>query len=213
VIYCCCCCGIHLLWMYHYLLKPLDAIANEMAHLDPTVIRNLEVPMDTLKWYFSTTILAHAIFHYTRSPCWRKQMYSYAHWIQGSCVTYLLLLLSGINPLKTSFHTTMISSLYIVILSLGSETSSQSWSMFPRLKSLLKGSEDIVASSSFYGVFCGAIPFQLLQVLDWGLQIQRWPLPLIIGTTIGWVVGTMVGIIILIGFIQDPYLGNSHNRE
>jgi GPI biosynthesis protein family Pig-F len=197
----CCACGIQFAWMYHCLLEPLDVISKEMAHLDPTDILSKEYPLDSIYWFLSTTALGHGVFLYIKNPSWQHQLHCYAHWIQGSCLSYVIILLCGINPFKTSFDTTMASSIYITTLLLGITASNlpyESWSMLPRMRSLLEGSDDVIASMSLYGVFCGAIPFQLLQVLDWGKQIQRWPLPLILGTTTGWVMGTLVGLILMI---------------
>lgn len=32
-----------------------------------------------------------------------------------------------------------------------------------------------------------AIPFQILHILDTGLQVQRWPIPILIGGSVGWI--------------------------
>jgi hypothetical protein len=47
----------------------------------------------------------------------------------------------------------------------------------------------------FYATLLITIPFQILQILDSGLQVQRWPIPLLLGSTVGWVVGNIVGLL------------------
>jgi hypothetical protein len=53
-------------------------------------------------------------------------------------------------------------------------------------------------TSRFYATLLMTIPFQILQILDSGLQVQRWPIPLLLGSTVGWVVGNVVGLLIVI---------------
>lgn len=36
-----------------------------------------------------------------------------------------------------------------------------------------------------------AIPFQILNILDTGLQVQRWPIPILIGGSVGWIVSNL----------------------
>lgn len=57
--------------------------------------------------------------------------------------------------------------------------------------------ETILASSRMHGTLLVAIPFQILHILDWGAQVQRWPLPVIIGCTYGWIVGTLGGLVLI----------------
>jgi hypothetical protein len=39
-----------------------------------------------------------------------------------------------------------------------------------------------------------SVPFSVVTILDAGMQIQRWPLPILLGTTYGYVIGTFVGV-------------------
>ena len=60
--------------------------------------------------------------------------------------------------------------------------------------------EDILASTRLYGTVLVAIPFQVLHILDWGAQVQRYPLPILLGTTIGWSAATVFAVLwILVG--------------
>lgn len=40
---------------------------------------------------------------------------------------------------------------------------------------------NILATCRLYGMIAVSIPFQLLSVLDHGAQMQRWPLPVLLG--------------------------------
>jgi hypothetical protein len=51
-----------------------------------------------------------------------------------------------------------------------------------------------LASCQTHATAFGVIPCSVLRLYDWGSQIQRWPLPLILGSTYGFVAGTVLGI-------------------
>jgi membrane associated rhomboid family serine protease len=44
-----------------------------------------------------------------------------------------------------------------------------------------------------YGTIFMTIPFAVLNILDGGLQIQRWPMPVILGSFYGHIFGIVVG--------------------
>jgi hypothetical protein len=46
-----------------------------------------------------------------------------------------------------------------------------------------------------YGCTITTILFQILRLFDHGYQIQRYPIPIIFGCTIGWMLGTWIGMI------------------
>jgi hypothetical protein len=45
-----------------------------------------------------------------------------------------------------------------------------------------------------------------LRLYDWGGQIQRWPLPVMLGSTYGFVLGTMVGLFATVAMHCSPKL-------
>lgn len=45
----------------------------------------------------------------------------------------------------------------------------------------------------FFSCIVCTIPCQILLLYDRGWQVQRWPCPVIIGSTIGWIVGVLLG--------------------
>ena len=46
-----------------------------------------------------------------------------------------------------------------------------------------------------YTTLIVTVPFQILNILDHGKQIQRWPIPIIVGSMIGHLLGCIIGII------------------
>ena len=52
-----------------------------------------------------------------------------------------------------------------------------------------------IDSCAMYGTFVGLIPISILRILDHGDQAQRWPFPMLLGATIGYFAGSIVGIL------------------
>merc|ERR1719491_1516642 len=52
-----------------------------------------------------------------------------------------------------------------------------------------------------YSVMIITVPFMVLNILDHGDQIQRWPIPILLGSTVGHVVGMGVGVVSVWGSI------------
>ena len=60
-----------------------------------------------------------------------------------------------------------------------------------------------------HGTLFGLVPCSILRLYDWGSQIQRWPLPLILGSTYGFVAGTVLSIV----YYMIYYLYYCHNSN
>ena len=48
-----------------------------------------------------------------------------------------------------------------------------------------------------YSCTACTIPMQILLLYDRGWQLQRWPIPVILGSTVGWIGGTVLGTLVL----------------
>jgi hypothetical protein len=51
---------------------------------------------------------------------------------------------------------------------------------------------------SAIAIFLGVSIFSILSILDWGSQLQRWPVPLILGATAGHACGTAYVVLVFI---------------
>lgn len=64
---------------------------------------------------------------------------------------------------------------------------------------MLMGDSDIILTVMnqcvFYGTIGVTTPFMILNILDHGSQIQRWPVPILLGGTVGYIVGNVIAII------------------
>jgi hypothetical protein len=174
--------------------------------MDPSEIIAVPVPLDLLDRhvFFTMSVLLVAKPRILRKIDFSKEVRVQ---IMATALMLAVLILCGVHPLRDLPHT-LRAALYLTTLA---------WPM-----GVLKGEEHdtflnrcyqlvdlsivpttagvnqaglIIASHRFYGTMLGLIPFAILNILDWGLQIQRWPLPLVIGGTIGWTVGNLFSIL------------------
>jgi hypothetical protein len=73
--------------------------------------------------------------------------------------------------------------------------------------------DEIIGLCQFYGTWLVCIPCQILQILDWGIQIQRWPLPIVLGCTIGWVLGNVIGCLWIVISRRKDHRGRDHHHQ
>jgi hypothetical protein len=75
-------------------------------------------------------------------------------------------------------------------------------------QSLLEDEEEfyreLLAVCQSHATVFVSIPLAVLRLYDWGSQIQRWPLPLLLGSTYGHVVGTVLGILMCLILCSSP---------
>jgi hypothetical protein len=67
----------------------------------------------------------------------------------------------------------------------------------------------LLASITTQSTIACAIPAQILLLYDRGWQVQRWPVPLVLGSTAGWCLGLVVGTIMA----SDLYRQQSSNKK
>ena len=163
------------------------------AHLDPTDIISQPYPLESLAVYVSVTFTAFFLFFTTwwePKILLRELMRS----IYGTILFWGVQVLCGAHPLH-NIVSTVWSSIYMTTLVSPRRTSTD----LLLLLNLWQQSdpETILASSRLHGTLLVAIPFQVLHILDWGAQVQRWPLPVIVGCTYGWIVGTLGGLVLI----------------
>jgi hypothetical protein len=189
-------------WIQSFLLDPLEESAVAMAHLDPTEIKAVAYPLERLGYFVGLTITS---FMLLSIPWWHPTvLWNYVTYVgQGTIVSYLAMILCGADPWNNVAHT-IWTSLYMANLALMNPClSGPAPASFVSHVNQLLEFNGIIASSQFYGTLFGIIPFQILNVLDWGSQVQRWPLPVLIGSTYGWIGGTVVGMIYYLAIIMS----------
>jgi hypothetical protein len=95
----------------------------------------------------------------------------------------------GTNPQHSMYTAIYAAALLTTTINPSNAASSKVQEQLP-----FADKSDAINFFRLYGVLLTTIALQILQVLDWGVQVQRWPLPIILGVTYGYVVGTLFGI-------------------
>ena len=175
------------IWLKRIVLNSLRITVIEMAHLDPTEIIGRAYPVDVLSLFVGGATTALFLLSV---PWWDfiilvKQLFQF---ILTTILLWLFFILSGANPLQ-NYVQTGLASLYIASL--------LCWNPGQPLISFLDCKEPI--SRQFltikrYATIITMVPCSILHILDWGAQIQRWPIPLLIGSTIGLLIGTLLEV-------------------
>lgn len=111
--------------------------------------------------------------------------------VKLTILTYGLFGLCGSNIVENAGHS-VTAALYVAALA--STTSSGEPTSRIAEELPFMDSSNLLAFCRLYGMILTSIPFQVVNILDAGLQIQRWPLTIIIGVTYGYVIGTFVGV-------------------
>jgi len=200
--------------MFPFLLQQHD------RQLDPTEI--VAVPYDLHRLRFYVCITAAFAIGAASTRTMTTTTTSLPHLLlllldlMGlTALTFVLMILCGASPYENLLHTAW-ASLYLSALagfmdptvSTTSKTNAEH-SLSTRASSVLlrrlrgtggsgaNGGDQqerisaIVANSTI-GV---TIPFQILLLYDRGWQAQRWPIPVVLGSTVGWVFGIVFGTV------------------
>lgn len=132
----------------------------------------------------------------------------------GSLFIYALFIICGIHPMYFPKQT-ILTSLYVAMNIIfatplleetdhasaikENQSSSSLLSKHMKVWHYLLGpaqnSQQNLHQTSFYGSLIGMVATSILRILDHGMQIQRHPVPILIGFSWGYVVGLCFGVI------------------
>jgi len=129
---------------------------------------------------------------------------------------FVVMIVCGASPYENLGHTAF-AAMYLATLSGGfldppvfasssgtagssgkAWTGSNSCTLIRRLRGSCSESQssskrEIVAAIATNATIATTIPFQILLLYDRGWQLQRWPVPVVLGSSIGWCLGTVLG--------------------
>ena len=185
--------GLLVVWLQRVLLEPLRDAEIEMAHLDPSEIIATPYPLVRLQMFVlapTTLILFVALI---RNP---SKLFSFTVALfRFTVLIYGLMGLCGAHIVE-HYQESGLAAIYVAALVsttfVTDELTSDVLAQIP-----IRDRSDILSVCRFYGMAIGSLPFQILLVLDRGLQTQRWPVPVILGVTLGYVVGSIMGLVLI----------------
>ena len=162
------------------------------AHLDPSEIIGTPFPLLNVASFTMLPVTTMIIFSLVRSP--PKFVASLASLIKASLATFALFALCGDNLINHWKHS-LLTAIYIGTLANSTSTGKKTSNIIEEFP--FNDFSDIISTYRLYGIIFFSIPFQIMSVLDHGNQSQRWPLPLLFGSTYGYVIGTIIGLLTL----------------
>jgi hypothetical protein len=150
-------------------------LSQHRRQLDPTEI--VLVPYNLER--FTLFVLGPLFLATVADPSGYKQLPSLAGL---SFLVFCTMILCGASPTENLLHTALASIYLSTVIGLDENLSLLS---------------SVNLSSSTHGCLAGTIVLQILLLYDRGWQAQRWPIPLVLGCTYGWVLGKLLGFIIM----------------
>jgi hypothetical protein len=144
--------------------------------MDPSEIVATPMTLDNVAAFTMTPVVVLMIFWLYRAP--RKFSSNMVTLTKLTLVTYALFALCGDNMVKNWKHS-ILTATYIGALVCSTATGSTSTNIMDQIP--FTDFSNLMATARLYCMLLFSIPFQVLAVLDKGVQIQRWPLPILLG--------------------------------
>jgi hypothetical protein len=187
-------------------------------HLDPSIIIQTPIPIEVILKLIAYSLVWDVILLLLANILFMPQSKSFPHSpsplsiVTGSIFIYLVFIISGFHPSYFPKQT-LLSSIYVAVHTICtpivSDTTEdpikenqgeihattkmiQVWShLFGPSQSKLQS----LHRATFYGSLVGMGLMALLRILDHGMQIQRHPVPILLGCAWGRVVGLIIGVL------------------
>mmetsp|Transcript_28910 Transcript_28910/g.69755 ORF Transcript_28910/g.69755 Transcript_28910/m.69755 type:complete len:227 (+) Transcript_28910:27-707(+) len=176
-------------WLNLFIVNPLKKDAKEMAHMDPSEI--IALPSDIRRLTIFTALPVVFIMLLWLKNDANRLTSKLLSLTKLTLVTYALFGVAGSNIVDNYRHS-LTAALFVASLASTTWTGEETSNVLKELP--FSDSSDIVAFSRLYGMILTTIPFCVTSILDAGMQIQRWPLPIICGCSYGYTIGTMIGV-------------------
>ena len=144
--------------------------------MDPSEILAIPYSLKTLNVFVMFPVVIIMILWLITDPT--KMMSNLLSLTKMTMATYALFGFCGSHIVNDWQHS-LTAALYIGALASTTSTGKRTSNILEELP--FYDHSDLLAANRLYGMLLVSIPFQVLTVLDRGIQIQRWPLPVILG--------------------------------
>jgi hypothetical protein len=207
-------------------------------HMDPTNIVLAPFDVHRLAVYVTVVSVASGLLAVAKGVSFASLC---IQWMSASGVFWAVAVVCGASPTNHILHTGL-ASLYVatlaVVLTASSTTATatspkQAWwqsrlclPLPPTTMSthdiptpqttqnlmIDQFNEEFLACCQMHMTLFVTIPFQVLRLYDWGSQIQRYPLPIMLGSTYGFVLGTIMGLCATVAMHCSPKLREGYKN-
>lgn len=169
--------------------------------MDPTEIIAVPIPLSRLSNFVGFSVLflfVVSVPWWELAALWRKLKV-----LTATTFTMLAITITcGTHPADNLLYTTLASFYVASLVSLNPPVfgDANGWgpqqALFNNTSATHRqGGDDTMGTTRLYTTLLVTIPFQILNILDSGLQVQRWPLPIVLGSTAGWITGSVLGLL------------------
>lgn len=170
----------------------VDELPKHEQQLDPTEIVLIPYQQRRLATYVSWTVVAALL---SSPQTILNRMKLLWNW---TIVMFGIMILCGASPTENLAHTGWASLYFVTLAATEPPLFSVSLSsLLPRLTTMQQSfsQQDKLAAGTTNATVFLTILFQILRLYDRGWQAQRWPIPVILGSTYGWVLGSLGGTV------------------
>jgi len=157
--------------------------------MDPSHIAATPLPLDRVTIFAALPAVVLLMYWLVKSPS--TLTWNMMNLVKSTGIIYALFGLSG-NYLVENWQLSLTTALYVATLLATTAKGTMASNLLEELP--FHDVEDIVSTSQLYMTLLSTIPCLILTVLDHGKQIQRWPTPVLLGSTYGYSFGTLIGI-------------------
>jgi hypothetical protein len=157
--------------------------------MDPSEIRAVPFSLRRLTIFTMLPVVSIMLIWLIKSP--DRLTSNLLSLLKLTLAMYGLFGLAGSNIVDNYKHS-LTAALYVAALASTTSTGKETSNILQELP--FADSSNLLAFCRLYGMILTSVPFSVVTILDAGMQIQRWPLPILLGTTYGYVIGTFVGV-------------------
>ena len=194
-------------------------------HMDPTDIVLVPYEVDRLAIFVICVIAASLGLEIATASFLTVVPSLFREWLATTALFCMAAVVCGTPPTRDVYHTfwacSYVSTLVIILSGRTSHNQNPGGWHSRLVLPLLPGSQkkakerwlfdaQLLSVCQVHATGFVTIPFQVLRLYDWGSQIQRWPLPILLGSTYGFVLGSIVGCILIVLIRYRPTIAGCY---
>lgn len=157
--------------------------------MDPSDIIGENFPLKNVTIFAAGplfVLLTYWIYAYGKKAGWKVLSF-----IKITGLVFVMFGGCGIDIVDTWQHS-LNTAVFLTTLLCSNLTDKKTSKLMEELP--FKDHSDLLSTSRLYMTLAFIVPFSILSVLDHGEQSQRWPVPVLMGGTYGFVFGSLLGL-------------------
>ena len=157
--------------------------------MDPSEIIGMPFPLKYVTIFATVPVIVLLTYWTVTTP--KTVGWKILSFIKVTGLVYVMFGMCGIDIVDTWQHS-LDAALFLTTLLCCNLTEKRTSKLLEELP--FYDHSDILSTCRLYATLAFVVPFSILSVLDHGEQRQRWPVPVLMGGTYGFVTGSVVGL-------------------